>query len=1042
MNRSSQQEKDAVVWSPAKLRLGRAGLDLRQPADGISLAKLINARFLNQETIERRNGYSGVRIRDAGGYPQVLDVNDDQITIPMTPDGWLYGHGQKLLTHPQARENEHLPIPGQAKGTFSFDGADIVWTGDRLLVVREDGYPALGGSDHWGIDNQTTILSHGVPAYIPVIDESTPVDTVTGDYVETCLTDSFRFVVASGSTTVTAWVTHRDTKAMIDTSQLDTGITPCDLRVFQSGAFVIATWRDAAADELYYSAWTGVEWTAKQSIGTNCMAYDVALDSGGFHVLWRDGTALHIGRFAGRTTQPSPYVFDTTIALSVAANGPVALDVAEDGSFVVVAETGSGLKARKFSASLTAGTEEALSALTTWNAGLTVRFRKLSRTAGTELKLWTYDVFGGRTSTVYHFARGQQTINNTRYNAQVASKAFRVGDRVFCWLRAVNSSTLFLVAVKNTLIVSGVADREEASQRALTDSTRNIAQVVQDPRDEHTFTFARLYDTGQDYPRQGNARIGDMNFLPYFSAVQYGKSVYIAGSLVRNWDGKELGDAGFHDYPIIGAEAFSNTGGNLAENSSYQYRVYAVRYNARGERFMGGAATHTVSTGAGGSGDSCFYELGIDTVPLTNHDDVVFEVYRTEANGTTFYLDGTVDNSLTSAQVQYFSTMSDADLLQQPADSHETGVAGNDEIEEFGPLGCAFLAVAADRLWGAGGQVPTGRVQFSKLKETVEGAGFDALAGWQEIDCEGGAITSFAGYADSLLVFERNRIYVLFGAGPDNYGYGSFGTPKMTLSDGATTHAGTVVTEEGVFFWGVDGPRFLSPALKVQDISDPVRLLTKDMTPTAVQSNHREVVWFTADGDAVLFNYAGQQGRWAQWTGLKVAACSRDALVTTDGVLLTEDADALGDNGVPFEYCGATGELDAEQLLLGHTVVREIGAVGKYLGPHRLRFRIYYNGSPTWAEQQVWDPADNTYLQSVEELGDLTAAQIDALSCSDQSGKYAFHKKLARHSTGTFRVEWSDIGEFRPTYRLHALVFELGAKGGLARIPANTFTRS
>jgi hypothetical protein len=678
-----------------------------------------------------------------------------------------------------------------------------------------------------------------------------------------------------------------------------------------------------------------------------------------------------------------------------------------------------------------------------------VAFHGLARNIGTENLTYTFEVFAGRNGgignpAVYWWSvRNGIVSSSVRWNAQVASKAFLVGDKVFVWYRATNSSTLFLVAAGNDLLIAGVADREEAGERTLTDTVRGISQVVQDPRDEHTFTFARAYETGQDYARQGNIRIGDINFLPFFSAVQYGKSVYIAGSLVRNWDGKELGDAGFHDYPVVATHVASNTDGFLSAGSLYQYRVYPVRYNARGERFMGAAVTYQAST-SGSTSDPATHsvELSIRTVAMTNHDDVVLEIYRSEAGGTTFYLEDTVDNDTSSPTMTWLSTMSDSDLIDQTADSHETGVAGADEIEEFGPTGCAFLVVAADRLWGAGGQVPTGRVQFSKLKETVEGAGFDALAGWQEIDCEGGEITSFAGYADSLLVFERNKIYVLFGSGPDNYGYGAFGTPKMTLADGAINHAGTIVTEHGVLFWGVDGPRFLSPSLQVENISDPVRPLTKGMTPTAVQAKHREVVWFTAEGDAVLFNYAGQGGRWAQWTGLKIAACSREALVTTDGVLLREDDDALGDNGVPFEYGGSTGDLDAEQLLLGHNLVRQIGAVGKYLGPHRLRLRIFYNGAPMWAEQQVWDPAAETYLKSVDDVADLTPAEVDALRLRDQSGKYAFHKKLARHSSATFRVEWSDLGEFRPTYLLHALVFELGARGGLARIPANTFTRS
>jgi len=1056
MNRSSQGEQDNVSWDVTKVRLGARGLDLRQPIDPGSLTELLNARFLDQQTVERRDGYSGLRARDASGYPLVLDNLDHPVSVAMTPTGWVYGHGQQLLQHQYTRQNAHLPVPGVARGTFSFEGANVVWTGDRLLIMREDGYPALGQSAHWNVDNITTPLNRGIPAYLPVVTDSTPIDTVNGVYVETCLTDTMRFVAATTGT-VTAWVTHRDTGALVNKTSLGGGANSCDIRVHQSGAYVFVLWRDSIARTLSYAYWSGDAWVTSLSIGSACDAYDVVPVQGGFHVLWRDGADLYVGRFAGHQTQGSPYPFGKKLTAFTYSgstntpNGPVALDVDVDGGLVVVYEANgvapAGLYARSYSSSAVQTSVYQLSTSTTWNAGVTVKFRGLSRSTGSQTRAYDFDVYAGRTASaaVYFWEKGNAAINSTQFNAEVVSRAFRVGDRTFCWMRATNSSTMYLVAGGNTVLVCGMADREESGQRNLAGTVRAISQVVPDPRDQYAFTFARPFLTGQNYTRGGNARIGDMAFLPSLSAAQYGKSVYIAASLVRTWDGKELGDAGFHDYPVVTTSVFGNSGGSLKQNSTYQYRVYPVRYNARGERFQGAALTHTSSTGAGASGDSCKLTLTINTIPMTNHSDVVFEVYRTEGGLSAFRLEGTVANDKTAATVTFVSTMADTALEVQPADPHKTGVGNIEELEEFGPLGCQFLAVAADRLWGAGGQVPQGRVQFSKLKETVEGAGFDALAGWQEIDCQGGTVTSICGYADSaLVVFERNKLYVLFGSGPDNDGNGAFSTPQLTLADGATTHLGTIETQDGVLFWGEDGPRMLTPAFKVENISDQVRPLSETMTPSGVQIDRarREVVWFTEEGTALLLNYAGQGTRWAEWSGLKIAGCSDSALVTTDGVLLTQDSKAIGDFGVPFEFAGETGELDAEQLLLGRTLLREVGLVGQYLGEHRLRLKVFYNGSPMWTDEWVWSPKTNTWLSTIDDVANLTPAQVDALNAKDQSGKYAVHKRTSRHECSSFRIGWSDMGAFRPTYRLHQLVFELGARGGLTRLSASTFSRS
>jgi hypothetical protein len=1042
MARNSYAEQEAITWQTVGLRLGEIGLDLRNRTTPGALTKLLNARF-EADRIVRRNGYHGIRLQHATQFPIFLN-GGTSISSAINPVGWIYGHGQQVdPSNPYAIETMHFPEPRVARGTFRYEGSDVVWTGDRLMIVRRDGHSAVGYSDFWGL-----LVKHaGIPAFLPQQVDSPPPDTVTGNYVETCVTDTQRFVAWATSTGVSLVVVDRATGAVVNRTSVG-GAAAYDIRLVQSGAFVVCVWRDANTD-LNITKWTGLTWTAASLIDTNIRAFDLAPVPGGFHLLWRDGATLYVGKYAGQNTSSTPYAFQTALSITGTPNGPVAIAVAPDDTLCVVWQSTTGLQAKVFSQSLAQiYAQTTLSATTIWDGGLSVCSRSLKGSpSGVAEPYYRWVVHAGDTNgsvwLVEFLNPASVTRQATRYNSRLGSKSFRVGNEVFCWLRATNSSTLYLVGgIHSAGIytqVCGIADREEAATRVVQDGVMALPMVVQDPLDEHSFTWARPFYTGQSYTRGGNARIGDLNFLPTFSAAQYGDSVYIAGSHVRCWDGVELGDAGFHDYPIVTA-ATPGTGGSLTVNSAYQYRVYPVRYNKRGERFMGAALTYAASTGA----SDTKLTLTIKTLPVTNHDDVVFEVYRTEAGQTTFRLEGTVANSLTAGTVSFVSQMSDATLRTQPADSHEVGVSGPEEVEEFGPIGCAFLVAAGDRLWGAGGQVPRGFVQFSKLKEPKEGAGFDALAGTQQIDTEGGEIISIANFSDSLVIFERDRIYVLFGGGPDNYGNGAFSTPQLVLADGAVSHAGTCVTQLGVLFWGVDGPRLLTPAFKVEQICDPVRKLTETLSPSGVQADlvRREVVWFTREGTAVLFNYAGQRPRWAQWTGLKIAGCSDSALVTTDGLLLQEDPDANGDNGVPFEYGGATGELDLEQLLLGCTELNRVGVVGEYKGPHRLRLRIYFNGSPMWTDQQVWDPRDKTWLASVEDVANLTPAQVDALNATDQSGKYATHKKVSRHSCASFRVEWSDMGAFRPTYQLHQLVFELGARGGLARVPASTFTRS
>lgn len=1045
-SRGSQHDQDEIAWQTVGLRLGQVGLDLRQPSDPRSLVKLINARFIDERNVTRRNGYAGSQLVDGSDYPQ-----SGTASVAMNPTGWLYGFGQTLARGTSSLHGtEHYPIAGRGAGTFNFNGEDVAWTGDRLLVNRADA-TMLGSSIHWNTGNSTTPLAQGIPAYLPVQRDSSPPDAVAGSEVQTCLTTTQRFLVASGSGVhLTAWVTDRASGALVDRSVLGGANNPADVRLFLSGTTVVCVWRDSVDGNAYISHWQGASWSAASVIHASVSALDVSVVPGGFHLVTRESSAIYLYKYNGAQLSDAPYAHRTQVVTPSTAVPNGAVSVAAHpttGALAVVyaalnsAPSVGGLYYRLLTESAVAiGSVTNLNAdVGAYDGGLTVVARNVLRD-GTP----SFVCYAGQASssvTIHEFGTSI-TRNDTRYRSVVASTAFCVGNEVFCWLRSFNAGLHYLVAGAYHPEVCGIADREDATSRASNNNQQTLAMVTPDPLSVTRFTWVRPYNTGafpgtvgRTYSRPGNTRVGDLEFLPPLSAVQYGRAMYLAGSHCRAWDGIQLGDAGFHDYPVVTNTAHSN-GGSLAAGQ-YQFRVYAVRYNALGERYQSAAVTATVT----GVNLNDKVDLTISTFPVTNHDDVFFEVYRTTSVGTTFYYDGVVLNTFAAGTVGYTSTISDASLISRAADPFQTGVGNVSEIENWGPLGCEFLAVAGDRMWGAGGQVPDGFAQYSKLHEDGSGAGFDDLSELQEIDTQGGAITSIVGWQDAAVIFEKDRIYLIGGAGPSNLGVGAFDVPQMIVADGATTHVGTVLTQLGPVYWGSDGPRLLTANLQVENICQPVRPLTSSLAPTGVQisRSRREVVWFTAGGTAVLWNYLTAPGRWAEWSGLQVAGCSDDALITPDGYLLVESETAQGDRAVPFEFACATGEIRPEDVMGGSTHIRAVGLVGQHNGQHDVRLRVYFNGSPLWTDEWTWQPDTGTWLEAGSEIGDLTPAQIDALGDNDQSGGYATHKRTSRHACRTFRVELSDVSAFGPTFTPYEISLEMGAKGGLGRVPVGTF---
>lgn len=1034
--RGSNQEPEGTTWDTASLRLGLEGMDLRKPTDPPSLADLINARFLDERTIRRRDGHLGTQLQDQSSFPALgsIGVGD-----------WVYGHGNRV-TGPLAYtdENAHMPIAAQGRAVFDFDGTQVCWTGDRLLVPQSEG-PALGQSTYWWRDTSDTApLARGIPAFLPLETDSYPASEVVGNYMDTCLSATYRFYLHTDDVGgIWAYVVDRTTGQLLSRTEISGASSdPRECRVFLSGSTPVALWRDAATTSVYMSSYTGTAWGASSTISTDCLAYDIAITSTGFVLIYRTALGgLKVTRFSGATSQTAPFGAGTALTLTTNANGPVAIAPAADGSMgIAYVSTAGDVKVFRIDANAAVVSNYVqVAASNTAGYGLSIACRLLKDSSG--FYEWVIHACNAAANGVVVVAvkldpalvADHVSPATIRYNSTLASKSFTVGDEVFCWLRSTNAETHYLLGGVKNPQVAGYADREEATARQQNGGNYGLPGVAPDPKYSYGFTWIRPYNTGQPYTRVGSVRVGDLDFLPALSAVQYGSTMYLSGSAVKNYDGEQLADAGFQDYPIV-ASSTTDISGSLTPGT-YQYRVYAVWYNQRGERFQSAALTYSKLTGTGE------IILTINTLPSVTQDGVIFEVYRTESDGQAFYLEGTVSNTFTAATVTFNSTMSDANLIKQEGDPHAPAVGVTPTLESFGPLGCSILTVIGDRMWGAGGQVPAGQAQFSLLKTANTGVGFDDLAGTIDVTGEGGTITSLAGLNGAPVIFMADRVYGIGGSGPDNYGSGSYSAPQLTLAAGALNHAGTTLIQDGILYWGLEGPLLLADNFTVVNISSPVRPLTETLTPVGVRSDVAlmEVVWYCGT-EAVLFNYMGQKPRWARWTLPEVVGCSPDALMTSDGVMLVESADASGDNGAPFGFTFRTGDIRPEQLREGYLLIQRVGIVGSYEATHNLRMREFYNGSPLWEEETVWQPTNNTWLNAGSNLSGLTPAQIDAQLPRDRSGAYGTSKRTGRQNCHYLAVEVTDISATGPTFIPYELSFIVGQKPGLGRTPINTFS--
>lgn len=1042
MQRPSNQDADGTVWATGALRLGEAGMDLRRPSEPPALADLLNARFLDERTLQRRNGYAGGALTDRSAWPAGGNL---------TPGAWTYGHGTRVTGSVALAPNTHYPEHTAARQVFQLGDQTAVWTGDRLLLRRPDGL-FDGSSSFWvrasdvaGGSTASTLLPRGIPAHLPLVtDVQVPASLGGAEFPEVLATADVLHVLTIGNLLVTAARISRSTGDLLDTADLTgTSTSPVEPSLVSSAGVVTAVFRDTSDGGLRIRFYTGNGWTAQDFVTLdNVSAYDVRATATGFVVVWLTGTTLKCAVYAGTSCVAAP----VALSPSHTPAAPISICVSPVDASLGVAYRSTNLYLETFSTSTGASTGFAPQIRAAWTPGtVSVSARLLSDTTSSTTEWVVHSDSSGvvKVNSVSTAHAGTVTTT-TRANSDLLTRSWTVGDEVFAWCRSRNSGGNYLLCGAVAPYVAGFSERETGVAPYTGSFNTWPTRVQADPADPDGVTFAwiRFFVTGTS-AQVGNLLIGLVDHLPALSVAQHGRSAYLSGSCVKNWDGRTLADAGFHDYPTI-TPGSQSTGGFLTVGGTYNWLARAVWYNDQGERFESSTviSAQTVMTAS-----NTRVSLAVSCVPATSMSGVTIEVYRTTSLGTAYYLEGTVTNDPTTASVTFLSSTSDATLITQAGDPHETGfdVAGNKNpeiLERFAPLGCAILATVGDRLWGAGGQVPAGRAQFSLLRSGTFGAGFDDLGGYVQVDNEGGGVTSVAASNNAVVVLEADRVYVMADTGPDNYGNGTYAAPELRLAAGASTHAGTCVTQLGVLYWGTEGPLLLDYAFRVQNLSSPVRPLTSTLTPTAVQVDvHRmEVVWFCGT-QAVLLNYMGGAPRWARWSTPNVVGASPDYLVTTAGRLLAESATASGDDGVPFQFLWRTGNVRPEALLQGATLVQRVGVLGKFEGSHQLRARTYFDGSPLWSEEAVWSPTDGTWLGTVDSVASLVPAQVDAqVGDADHSGAYASHKRLRRQNCHYFAVEVSDISSGTPTCTPFEMSFVVGARPGLGRTPVTTYT--
>lgn len=457
--------------------------------------------------------------------------------------------------------------------------------------------------------------------------------------------------------------------------------------------------------------------------------------------------------------------------------------------------------------------------------------------------------------------------------------------------------------------------------------------------------------------------------------ARLGKTLYITGSELCQYDTKRVTEVGFHTYPYRYSAA-EQAAGNLVAGT-YAYRLSYRNDNAVGERDRSTTTVvETVTIGAGAFGAGPNGTTMASGVPSLYHthrtasaDTTTIEVWRTGVNPTAeapFYLVSSIDPSVTSNPNRYLTRVYSGELSGAFTDEYADATATIKEthpedggiLESISPPASKIVIATDTRLFLAGIPGEPNRVMYSKLRSEGEVASFnDAL--FFDVPTLGGAITGLAFLNETLIVFCETAIYAIPGDGYDNLGNGQNYGPARLLAQsvGAVSQEAIATTSEGVVFKSARGWYMLNRGWSANYIGGPISDYDSDTVLAIHALDSKHEIRCLTDQRVLILDTAANQ--WAEWTiddGLHACLWNNTYYYVNAATVRAEQTDySAVDYGLQIE----TAWIKLNDLQ-GAGSVRTIQILGEYRSAHQLRVQIAYDYDSTFVDDKYWTPSPAT----------------------------------------------------------------------------------
>lgn len=695
------------------------------------------------------------------------------------------------------------------------------------------------------------------------------------------------------------------------------------------------------------------------------------------------------------------------------------------------------------------------------------------------------EVSSRRQVRIYHAQSDTADLVHTRHNVTIASHGFRVGQRPYIWLAPASAFTLqptWFLCDEKLLPVGkqsfGLAYLPPTSRVTLPGVNWRFLDSTHTAKDVMVFSGAMNYRQRADT----SAITGDPNgvwaepsitfyqldFLPTLRHAQAGRSTYIAGAQLWEYDGKALNEAGFNMAPE-GYTVADGGAGNLDETKTYRWRIDLCAKNAQNEEVRSWSTTVSVAANAFG-GATFQATITIPHVPMTRRDNAYFLVYRTEGNGVNYYLvssrdstvtgaNGFVKNNRTTATYTFTDNLSDTNLIAR--EYHPANASG--WIQPLPAPSCETVAAGRDRLWLAGGELADGEIAPSRYFQPGETPSFSPALNIQ-IDRNAEPITAIGFVGEQAVFFRQTSTYTLNSDGPDNTAQGVWGSALLALSDvGAVAQETLALAGEGLYFQSQAGIRVITQggglrppgAGLIGGLGTDVDTLASVGTYAAavVIPKYSQIRWYSKDPNKPTLVVDYTKNIWTTYTGVTCRGASfwqpGDTVILSKeiGEVWIEDSTRYLDGDKTYETIVKTAWLHAAGLG-DYERARRWALFGEASNGLNLRYRVFYDERPFHSEEgtlsfigtnpttkfnpSVWGNVNWGFGPWGDESAETNVGNGGSLWFRD--GVFRFRKRFARQKCSVFSIELSDQGS-NAAFVPIVLALELGLKPGLDRIP-------